>query len=83
MEYDWIRNRACKVDGIEHTITYRMKKDRWDKEVFSTLIIKNHPTDPEVICSFNSTSSAEMYEVTERKLNENAKDNYVIGDYIE
>lgn len=83
MKHDWIRNKACLVDGIEHTISHRMKRDKWDKELFTTVIVKNHPTDPTTIISFNSESSDEMYEQTEIRLKELAKDTYEIGDYID
>ncbi|WP_321288771.1 hypothetical protein [uncultured Sunxiuqinia sp.] len=83
MKYNWIRNKACKIDGIEHTISHRMIRDKMGKEEFTTLIVKNHPTDPEEICSFNSNSSEEMYQQTETKLNEVSTDNYEIGDFID
>jgi len=83
MEYNWIRNKACLVDGVEHTISHRMKRDKWDKAHFTTVIIKNHPTNPEKIISFDSESSDEMYEQTEIRLKELAKNKYEIGDYID
>lgn len=83
MEYNWTRNKACIIDGIEHTISHRMKRDNLGKEHFTTLIVKNHPIKSEIICSFDSESSVEMYKHTETQLSELAQDNFEIGEYID
>jgi len=83
MKYDWIRNKICVIDGVEHIVSYRMKIDPFGDEKFTTLIIRNHITDPETISTLYSNSSNEMYQKTIDELKKLSKENYELGDEIE